>query len=131
MTEDNTKLDRRGRKNCRACTRERKSGYHKGSQGVGRHNGISLNGYELAMAEALEADPPVIVWRKDKGGVKRPVKVKDPHAETQAQRDWDERMAREEARLAALQEHADEIAERIRKHTADNTPLMAAARAEI
>lgn len=131
MTEDNTKLDRQGRKHCRACTRERKSGYHNGSQGVGRPKGEAVNAYERAMTEALDANPPVIVWRKVRGGVKRPVSVRDPHAETQAQREWEERMAREEARLAAMEEEAREVVERFEQRRANNTPLMTSARREI
>jgi hypothetical protein len=131
MTEDNTKLDRHGRKHCRACTRERKSGYHAGSLGVGRRSDGTANVYERAMAEALEADPPVIVWRKDKGGVRRAVEVRDPHAETKAQREWDDRMARERAALEAMEEEAREVAERFRQYRANNTPLMRAARTEL
>jgi phage terminase large subunit-like protein len=37
--------------------------------------------YEREMAKALEANPPRIVWRKDKYGVSRAVSIDDPHAE--------------------------------------------------
>jgi hypothetical protein len=33
------------------------------------------------MDKALEECPPQIVWRNDKGGIKRAVSVQDPHAE--------------------------------------------------
>lgn len=147
MTEENSKLDRRGRKHCRACIRERQSGYHKGSQGVGRHNKGTFNIYRTAMDEALEADPPVIEWRKNRRGVYEAVKVLDPHADTtpgaQARRlrasaEVAERVAAavqaERQRLQVLelmQQEAAEVVERFRKHRADNTPLMAAARTEI
>lgn len=128
MTEDNTKLDAKSRKHCRACIRERKSGYHKGSAGVGRHNDGTFNRVRTAMDEALAANPPKIVYRKGKGGIYHAIEVRDPHAETTAQLEWDARMAREEEALAAMREEADEVAERFRKHRADNTPLLAAAR---
>lgn len=128
MTEDNTKLDAKGRKHCRACTRERKSGYHKGSAGIGRHNDAATNSYEREMAEALDANPPEIVYRKGKGGIYHAVAVRDPHAETQARREWDDRMAREAEALAAMEEQAREVAARFEQHRADNTSLMTAAR---
>jgi predicted amidohydrolase YtcJ len=82
MTEDNTKLDGRGFKHCRACIRKRKSEEHEHSIGVGRQkNNTALNRYEIEMDKALEANPPVIVWHKDKHGVMRHVFIDDPHAE--------------------------------------------------
>jgi hypothetical protein len=81
MTEDNTKLDRHGRRHCRACTRERKSGYHAGSLGVGRRGDGTTNSCERETAKAMEANPPEIVWRRRRGGIYVAVYVKDPHAE--------------------------------------------------
>lgn len=105
------------------------------------------NAYERDMDEALEADPPQIVWRKDNHGILRAVSVSDRHAEgtTAAQarrlRAAAEIAEREEAArqaeitrlqvLELMQAEADEVAERFRKHRADNTPLMSAARREI
>lgn len=90
-----------------------------------------FNHYEWEMARALDANPPTIVWRKGKDGILRAVEIQDPHAETGAQRAWDERMAREEAALDAMEEYSREVAERFRQHRADNTPLMASARRAI
>lgn len=84
MTEENTKLDRHGRKHCRACIKKRKSDNHSVALGVGRRNETRLNAYEREMAEALDANPPVIVWRKGKGGVMRAVSVRDSYAERES-----------------------------------------------
>ena len=131
MTDDNTKLDIKGRKHCRACTRERKSSQHKGTLGVGFHHAGAFNKERTAWDEALDANPPKIVWHKGKDGIFRAIAVRDPHAETKAQREWDERISREQVALLAMQEEADAAAERLRKHRADNTPLLSAARSEI
>lgn len=131
MTEDNTKLDRNGRKHCRPCIRERQSGYHAGSQGVGRHN-KGFNKERTAMDEILEANPPVIEWRKKNNGVRVAVSVYDPHAETSAQAQA-ERL-RYAAQLA-LEEEARENAAQYERDRAEyerrrreNTSLMQAAR---
>jgi len=79
MTEENIKLDRHGRKHCRACAKERKSSYHKGSSGVGRPNDGTANAHEREMTKALDANPPVVVWRKRRDGIYVKVSVFDPH----------------------------------------------------
>lgn len=99
-----------------------------------------FNHYEWEMARALEADPPRIVWRKDKSGILRAVEVHDPHAETstaaQARRLRAAAEREEAARqaeisrqqvLQLMQNEADD-AERFRHHRDDNTSLMQAAR---
>lgn len=107
----------------------------------------AANRHEQEMDAALEKNPPVIVWRKDKHGIQRAVSVKDPHAEasTAAQAQRMRRSAevaeREEAArqaeitrlqvLQLMQDEAAEVAERFRKHRADNTPLLTSARREI
>jgi len=89
------------------------------------------NRYEYEATVALNANPPVITWRRKNNGVWVATSVHDPHAETGAQRAWEERMAREEAALAAMEEQAREVAARFEQHRADNTPLMTSARREI
>lgn len=42
-------------------------------------DGVNMHCQE--MTEALEANPPEIVWVKDRGGIMRAVSVKDPHGE--------------------------------------------------
>lgn len=81
--------------------------------------------------EVIAANEPKILWRKNKRGVFVAVAIEDPHAETK--RDVAAQQA-EALRLRALElmeEEAREVTERFRKHRADNTPLMAAARTEI
>lgn len=39
----------------------------------------ATNAYEREMRAALEADPPVIVWRKGNAGVFHAVSIDDPH----------------------------------------------------
>lgn len=85
----------------------------------------------MEWGEALDANPPVITWRKNNRGIWVATSVRDPHAETGAQRAWDERMAREERLLDAMEDEAREVAERFEKHRAYNTPLQIAARTQI
>lgn len=105
------------------------------------------NTYEQDMQRALDANPPEIVWKKDRRGVMRAVEVNDPHAEAsaaaQAQRlrRSAEVAEREEAArqaevsrlqvLRLMQDEAAEVVERFRKHRADNAPLLTSARREI
>jgi hypothetical protein len=42
---------------------------------------VALRVGEVEMAEALEANPPVIEWAKDRQGIFRAVYIQDPHAE--------------------------------------------------
>ena len=52
--------------------------------------------------------------------------------EQRARKSEQERLRRQRQReLAAMEDEAYEVAERFRKHRADNTPLLAAARTEI
>jgi hypothetical protein len=121
---------------CSAANRERASAAPSG-----------FNNYEREMAKALDANPPKIVWRKDKHGVMRAESVMDPHAETttaaQARRlryaamEAEQKEAARQAEITRLQvlqlmqDQADEVVERFRKHRADNTPLLTSARREI
>lgn len=86
---------------------------------------------EVEWGATLDANPPVITWRRKNNGIWVATAVHDPHAETGAQRAWDERMEREELRLERMQDEADAVDERFRKHHADNTPLQQAARTSI
>jgi len=84
-----------------------------------------VNTYEAEMTKALEKHPPEIVWRKNNRGILVAVEVHDPHGETTIQA--------QAARLRASADRAEraeayEVAERFRKHRANNTPLMTAAR---
>lgn len=70
--------------------------------------GDTPNSYCRDMTEALEADPPVITWRKGKGGVLVPVEIQDPHTKGRKPPAEDERRRRavdrwELARLRALE----------------------------
>lgn len=131
MTEDNTYYDQHERRHCRECKRKRKREYYRrGQQGAGRgghHKAVTFD-KEHAPMETLPAD---ITWRRKNNGVWVATSVNDPHAETGAQRAWDERMAREELRLERMQDEAAAVAERFRQHRADNTPLMSSARRAI
>lgn len=91
----------------------------------------SGNRYTDAYEQAIAANPPRIVWRMKPNGIRVAVSVHDPHMETKAQREWDERMASEEAALAAMEQQAREVAARFERHRADNTSLMNAARRSI
>lgn len=99
---------------------------------------------EREWGEVLDRDPPKITWRRKPNGVFVATSVHDPHADTspgaqagrlraaadEAEREYAAQQA-ERARLEFLREmreEADEVAERFRKHRADNTPLMTAAR---
>lgn len=104
------------------------------------------------MDKALTERPPVIVW-ESRGGVQVAVEVNDPHTENRkrgrTKKPAEPKKARpitaaaykaalaahalelEEAqrrRLESMQTEADDVAERFRKHRADNTDLMKAAR---
>jgi hypothetical protein len=57
---------------CRAANAATKSGSGDAALRVG----------EIAMAKALDANPPVIVWRKRRNGVFEAVSVDDPHTDT-------------------------------------------------
>lgn len=114
---------RNGEKPCGPCAEANRERSYAAPSG--------FNAYERQMEAALNANPPKITWRKGKDGIFRATAVRDPHAETKAQREWDERISREQVALLAMQEEADAAAERLRKHRADNTPLMSAARSEI
>jgi hypothetical protein len=70
------------------------------------------NAYSRAMDEALAADPPVIEWVKGPGGVRRAVKIHDPHT-----------------RVAAPEPIYVIAAEPV--FPTRETPLLAAAKAEI
>lgn len=89
------------------------------------------NTYTTQADRALQLNPPVIKWRRKNNGIWVAVSVQDPHAETAAQRAWDERMAREQAVLDAMEDEAREVAERFRQHRSNNTSLLQAARTEI
>lgn len=115
---------------CLAANRERSNAAPSG-----------FNHYEWEMTRALEAEPPDIGWRRKHNGVWVHTYINDPHAETTTAaqaRAAAEAAEREEAArqaeisrlqvLQLMQEEADEVAERLRKHHADNTPLMTAAR---
>lgn len=81
MTEENTYLDRRGRKNCRKCAQDRKRRSRQGvKQHVAHHKAVTFT-KRTAMDEALEQQPPVITWEKGPYGVWHAVEVIDPHAE--------------------------------------------------
>lgn len=147
MTEDNTRLNKHGRKECRECLRERRSGYRKARSAGGTRDDATFNKDRTEMDEALAKRPPEILWRKDKHGILRAAEVRDPHAETttaaQARRlrAAAEIAEREEAArqaeitrlqvLQLMQDQAAEVVEHFRKHRADNTPLMSAARRSI
>lgn len=105
--------------------------------------------YEMEASAALEANPPVIVWRRKNNGVWVHVSIDDPHAETKSELRRTRQLEADAARarereiaaeqverlrkdvLELMQAEADEVAERFRKHRADNTPLMSAARRSI
>jgi hypothetical protein len=105
MTEDNTYLDRHGRKHCRGCIRSRKSRYRQGAQRqpLAHHHAETLfNKDRTAMDEALDAQPPVIIWKLDRGGVWRAVEVLDPHTERpQSAQQRQQQLAYYEQRKAA------------------------------
>jgi hypothetical protein len=86
---------------------------------------------ETAYDRQIAEHPPEIVWRKNSHGIFVKVSVRDPHVETKAQREWADRLAREKAALAAMEQEAREVAARFEQHRAENTSLMAAARKEI
>lgn len=94
----------------------------------------ATNKDQAEMDALLEANPPVIQWEK-RNGVMHAVHVDDPHAETKtaarAERLRAQEQADRECALDLMQQEADEVAERLRKHRADNSPLMAAARTEL
>lgn len=79
--------------------------------------------------EALDRNPPVIVWAKGKHGIQVAVEVHDPHAERSSEAQA-ERLRRSALRAEwdAMEDEAREVAERFLKHRADNSPLQAAAR---
>lgn len=114
---------RNGEKPCTPCTEANRERSYAAPSG--------MNNYEREMTRAIAANPPVIVWVKDRRGIMRAASVMDPHAETKAAREWDARMVQDEVTLASMQQEADEVAERFRKHRADNTTLMTAARTAI
>jgi hypothetical protein len=90
------------------------------------------NTYETEMDAALKAQPPVIVWRTNRKGIQVAVKVQDPHAERSIEAQADRlRASAAHAERGLIEEEAYEVAERFRKHRADNSPLMAAARRAI
>lgn len=103
------------------------------------------NSYTREMDAALAESPPEIRWER-RNGVMVAIEVHDPHAATakrapKAERkpptNAERRAAVEQWELARLRvvesmrDEADEVAERFRKHRAENTPLMTAARTEI
>ena len=102
---------------------------------MSRNGPRNVNAHCREMTAALDANPPVIVWAKDKRGVMVAVEVHDPHAERTA----DAQAERVRASVAkadreyqeSLQQEADDTAERFRKHRAANTPLLYAARRAI
>lgn len=120
----------------------------------GPHQG-GTNLHCQEMDRLLEKAPPVIKWAKNKHGVMVHVEIDDPHTESRkrgrakaeapmkarpltaaaykaalAARALELREARER-RLEAMQTEADEVAERFRKHHAENTPLLNAARSAL
>ena len=121
------------------------------TRGGSHQGGTNLHCEE--MDAALAAQPPEIVWVKNKRGVMVATEVRDPHSETRkrgrakapkkarpltaaaykatlAAHALELREARER-RLESMQTEADEVAERFRKHHAENTPLLNAARRSI
>ena len=108
------------------------------------------------MDRLLEKAPPVIKWVKNKHGVMVHVEINDPRTENRkrgrakkaeapkkarpltaaaykaalAAHALELREARER-RLESMQTEADEVAERFRKHHAENTQLLNAARRPI
>lgn len=103
-----------------------KSGYHKGE---------GFNKERTTWDAILEKRPPKILWKKNRHGVMEAVLIEDPHTETasevRAERLRAQEQADRECALDLMQQEADEVAERLRKHRADNSPLMAAARTEL
>lgn len=83
------------------------------------------------MDEALEANPPQITWRKNSHGVMVAVSVNDPHAEGRGTESRQRYAYTLEAESMAAEQQAREVADRFRRHHAENTPLMIAARTEI
>ena len=85
------------------------------------------NAYGRAMDEALAESPPVIKWELRPGGIRVAVSVDDPHTVKPLKR----KKPKQPKAPREPEPEAYEIAERFRKHIADNTPLMRAARTEI
>lgn len=63
-----------GERPCEPCTLANRERYNSAPTG--------FNAYERQMAAALEANPPVIVWELAPGGIRVPVYINDPHADT-------------------------------------------------
>lgn len=119
---------------CRAFWSEYMSTRKTPKKPTAYHKVTATNKDQAEMDALLEANPPVIQWEK-RNGVMYAVQVDDPHAETKATAKAERLRAQEQAdretALALMQQEADEVAERLRKFRADNSPLMAAARTEL
>lgn len=89
------------------------------------------NTYETEMDKALRADPPEIVWRKNKHGIRVAVKIRDPHAERSIEAQAERLRASADRQERAEREEAYAVAERFRKFRAENTRLMTAARSAL
>ena len=87
-----------------------------------------MNTYEAEMTKALEKQPPEIIWRKRPNGILVAVEVRDPHGETTIQAQAERLRASADR---AERAEAFEVAEAIRQHRANNTPLTTAARTSI
>jgi len=97
----------------------------------GPHNG-GTNLHCEEMDRLLEKAPPIIRWEKNKRGVMVAVEVHDPHGETSTTGQANRlRASADRAERELMEDEAREVAERFRKHRANNTPLLAAARTEI
>lgn len=99
---------------------------------------------EQEWGKVLDDEPPKITWRRKPNGVFVATSVHDPHADTspgaqagrlraaaeEAERGYAAQQAERERLevLRLMRDQADGVAERFRKHRADNTPLMTAAR---
>lgn len=93
---------------------------------AGRAGGIGrMNTYEAEMTKALEKHPPEILWRKNNRGILVAVEVRDPYGETTIQAQAERLRASADR---AERAEAYEVAEAIRQHRANNTPLMTSAR---
>lgn len=88
----------------------------------------AANTYEAEMNALLEKHPPEIIWRRNNRGILVAVEVHDPHGETTIQAQAERLRASADR---AERAEAYEVAEAIRQHRANNTPLMTSARREI
>jgi hypothetical protein len=80
MTEANTRVDGRGRRNCRECHRLRKQVARKRKL-VAHHKDATFTG-PTAWDEALAKNEPVVLWEKNRRGVWIHTYIYDPHADT-------------------------------------------------